>query len=392
MRDKTLFVNNFNWRMLLMRVLVNMLALLMTVLIVPKVYFVDRSLGSWILMSVGLGVLNALVKPIIQFLTLRFIFITAGSVLIIINSIMLYLLAWLLPNQFAVASLLWAIVAGAVLGLSSTFLENLLGLTPPIVSDKYPEIRQRVKDRQFYRMQAELSKIDAQKMGPERELAAAKAIVVDTNSAVTELIKSHDPDGAKQISQQEAPTGAILDGGGITAAPALEAMAPVKSMTTTTAAPEIADIQVEPEIISMIDEMTKFNNPIDYIEGIGPTFKSKLAHCGVETIKDLLARGTTRKERELLAEQSGISSNLLLKWINSADLMRIKGIGSEYANLLEVAGIASVIELAQQKPNYLLETILIVNEEKKLVRRPPNESQVEDWVDQARHLPQLISF
>ncbi len=392
MRDKTLFVNNFNWRMLLMRVLVNMLALLMTVLIVPKVYFVDRSLGSWILMSVGLGVLNALIKPIIQFLTLRFIFITAGSVLIIINSIMLYLLAWLLPNQFAVASLLWAIVAGAVLGLSSTFLENLLGLTPPIVSDKYPEIRQRVKDRQFYRMQAELSNIGVQKGGTARELAAARTIVVDTNPAVTELIKSHDPHAMKPIIDQAAAIGAIPDGGGITAAPALEAMAPVKSLTTTTAAPEIADIQVEPEIISMIDEMTKFNNPIDYIEGIGPTFKSKLAYCGVETIKDLLARGTTRKERELLAEQSGISSNLLLKWINSADLMRIKGIGSEYANLLEVAGIASVIELAQQKPHPLLETILIVNEEKKLVRRPPNESQVEDWVDQARHLPQLISF
>lgn len=391
MRDKTLFVNNFNWRMLLMRVLVNMLALLVTVLVVPNVYFVNRSLGSWILMAVILGVLNTLIKPIIQFLTLRFIFITVGLVLIIINTIILYLLAWLLPSLFAVASLFWAIIAGAVLGLSSSFLENLLGLTPPIVSDKYPEIRQQVKDRQFYRMQAELSKIGVQKGGTARELAAARTIVVDTNPAVTELIKSHDPHAMKPIIDQAAATGAIPDGGGITAAPALEAMAPVKSLTATTAAPETDDGQDEPEITSMVDEITKFSHTTDYIEGIGPTFKSKLSYCGVDTIKDLLARGTTRKERELLAEQSGISSNLLLKWINSADLMRIKGIGSEYANLLGAAGIDSVDDLAQQKPHHLLDTILALNEEKKLVRRPPAGSQVEDWVDQAKQLPQLIS-
>lgn len=392
MRDKTLFLKNFNWRMLLMRISVNMLALLVTVLVVPKVYFVDRSLGSWLLMAVILGVLNALIKPIIQFLTLRFIFVTVGMVLIIINTIILYLLALLLPSLFAVANLFWAIIAGAVLGLSSSFLESLLGLTPPIVSDKYPEIRQRVKDRRFYRVQAELSKIEAQKIGSARELAAAKAIVLDTNPAVTELIKSNDPNGVKPIIQQETAVGTMPDDRGITANPALEVMVSVKSMTTNTNVPETDDMQAEPEITSMIDEITKFSYPTDYIEGIGPMFKYRLSNCGVETINDLLARGTTQKDRDVLAKQSGISSNLLMKWINSADLLRIKGIGSEYANLLAAAGVDSVIELAQQSPNLLLVELLALNEEKKLVRRPPAGSQVEDWVVQAKQLPQLISY
>lgn len=177
MNHKAQLLKNFNWRMLLMRLVVNMLALLFTVLVTPRVYFVDRGLGAWLLMAVTLGVLNTLIKPIIQFLTLRFIFITGGLILILINVLLLYLLSWLLPNQFGVDSLLWAIVAGVLLGLSSAFLENLLGLTPPIVSDKYPEIRQRVKDRQFYRVQTELSRIETQKTGAAPELAVTPAMI-----------------------------------------------------------------------------------------------------------------------------------------------------------------------------------------------------------------------
>jgi putative membrane protein len=196
-------LKNFNWRMLLMRLVVNMVALLFTVLVTPKVFFVDRGLGAWLLMAIVLGALNTLIKPIIQFLTLRFIFITGGLVLILINATLLYLLAWLLPNQFGVESLLWAIVAGAVLGLSSAFLENFLGLTPPIVSDKYPEIRQRVKDRQLYRTQAELSRLEAQKSGAARELAVAKALVMDRVAeplATAVAPPSHDQEKRDHVS------------------------------------------------------------------------------------------------------------------------------------------------------------------------------------------------
>lgn len=189
MNETAVLFRNFNWRMLLMRLLVNMLTLLITVLVIPKIYFVDRSLGAWLLMAVMLGFLNALVKPIVQFLTLRFIFITGGLVLFLINAVVLYLLSWLLPTLFEITSILWAVVAGAVLGLSSTFLENLFGLTSPIVSDKYPEIRQRVKDRQFHRVQAELSRIESQNPGAAPELLVATPIemgrtMVDESLAV----------------------------------------------------------------------------------------------------------------------------------------------------------------------------------------------------------------
>ncbi len=152
---------SFNWRMLLMRILVNMVALAVTALVVPKIYFVNNSVLAWISMALGLGILNALIKPVIQFLTLRFIFVTAGLVLVLINTVMLFLLSWLMPEQLAVDSIIWAAVGGLVLGIVTALLENLLGLSPPIVSEKYPEVRQRVKDRQFYRTTAEQTRIEA---------------------------------------------------------------------------------------------------------------------------------------------------------------------------------------------------------------------------------------
>jgi putative membrane protein len=132
MKRTTLFIKNFNWRMLLMRIVVNMLAVLLTLLLVPRINLVTRSMLAWIWLAVALGVLNAVIKPIIQVLTLRFIFATAGLVVILINTLMLLLLAWFFPQQLSVGGILWALLGGAVLGLSSTFLENLLGLSPPL--------------------------------------------------------------------------------------------------------------------------------------------------------------------------------------------------------------------------------------------------------------------
>jgi putative membrane protein len=182
------FIKSYNWRMLLMRILVTMLSLLITAVAVPKIMFVSPSFVDWVWVAVVLGLITALVKPVIQFLTLRFIFATGGLVVVVINTILLYLLAWLLPNDFAVSGLFWTAVGGLVLGVSSTVLEYLLGLTPPIVSEKYPEIRQRVKDRQFYRMQNELSRIEVTKKGSKGQLAAAKVMVMESNPAMAKLL------------------------------------------------------------------------------------------------------------------------------------------------------------------------------------------------------------
>jgi len=187
MKRTTLLVKNFNWRMLLLRIVVNMLAVLVTLLLVPHINLATRSMGAWIWLALMLVLLNAVVKPIIQVLTLRFIFATGGLVVILINTAVLLLLSWLFPQHITVDGILWALLGGTVLGLSTAFLENLLGLSPPIVSEKYPEIRQRVKDRQFYRTQAELARIEAHKTGIARELAVTKVMVAGTRPDTPEL-------------------------------------------------------------------------------------------------------------------------------------------------------------------------------------------------------------
>ncbi len=133
------FIKQFNWRFLLVRIVVNAIALAITAIFVPKIYFVDKSIWNWLLMALMLGVLNALLKPILQFLTLQFIFATYGLVIVLVNTLILFLLSWLFPARFEVGNLLWALVGGLVLGLLSSFLESLLGLTMPIVPDEPPQ-------------------------------------------------------------------------------------------------------------------------------------------------------------------------------------------------------------------------------------------------------------
>jgi predicted flap endonuclease-1-like 5' DNA nuclease len=127
------------------------------------------------------------------------------------------------------------------------------------------------------------------------------------------------------------------------------------------------------------------------IEGIGETYETKLKACGVTSVAGLLEKGATKKGRSELAEQSGITEKLILKWTNHADLARVKGVGGEYAELLEAAGVDTVPELAQRKPENLLAKMTEVNEEKKLVRRLPTVAQVEGWVEQAKALPRVIT-
>ena len=135
----------FNWRFLLVRILVNAIALAVTVAIVPKINFVDASIRNWLFMAIMLGVLNALVKPLLQFLTLQFIFVTFGLVVVIVNALILMLLSLLFPNQFSVSSIWWALLGGLVLGVVSSFFESLLGLTMPIVPDEPDAFRGQVE-------------------------------------------------------------------------------------------------------------------------------------------------------------------------------------------------------------------------------------------------------
>ena len=128
------------------------------------------------------------------------------------------------------------------------------------------------------------------------------------------------------------------------------------------------------------------------IEGIGPVYAVKLQEAGVGSAEALLEMGATPKGRKDIAEKSGISDSLILEWVNHVDLYRIRGVGSEYSDLLEEAGVDTVPELAQRNAEHLLEKMAAVNAEKNLVRRLPVLSQVQSWVEQAKKLDRKVNY
>ncbi len=130
---------------------------------------------------------------------------------------------------------------------------------------------------------------------------------------------------------------------------------------------------------------------IEEIEGVGPAYAEKLSSAGIATTDDLLDKCASRKGRESTAEATGVSEKQLLKWANMADLMRISGVGEEYSELLEAAGVDTVKELRNRNAENLTAKMAEVNEEKKLTRALPAESQVEKWVEQAKGLDPLIT-
>ncbi|HOE34540.1 MAG: DUF4332 domain-containing protein [Chloroflexi bacterium] len=128
------------------------------------------------------------------------------------------------------------------------------------------------------------------------------------------------------------------------------------------------------------------------IEGIGPVYSEKLQKAGVGSVEALLKLGATPKDREALAEKVGIDKKLILEWVNHADLFRIKGVAEEYSDLLEEAGVDTVVELAQRNAENLLAKIQEVNAAKKLVRRIPTLAQIQNWIEQAKSLPRAIHY
>ncbi len=128
------------------------------------------------------------------------------------------------------------------------------------------------------------------------------------------------------------------------------------------------------------------------IEGIGPVYTEKLVKAGIRTVEALLSAGATPRGREELSRKSSIDKTYILEWVNHADLYRIKGVAEEYSDLLEEAGVDTVVELAQRRPDNLHAKIIEVNNKKKLVRRVPSLSEVTRWVSQAKRLPRAVHY
>lgn len=128
------------------------------------------------------------------------------------------------------------------------------------------------------------------------------------------------------------------------------------------------------------------------IEGIGEAFMNRLKEAEVYNIKQLLRAGATPAGRKELSEKTGLSEAQILKWVNRADLMRIRGIGEEYSDLLEMAGVDTVVELAQRNASHLHQKILEINGEKKLVRRVPALKMIRYWIERAKKLPRIVTY
>jgi predicted flap endonuclease-1-like 5' DNA nuclease len=128
------------------------------------------------------------------------------------------------------------------------------------------------------------------------------------------------------------------------------------------------------------------------VEGIGPKYGAKLEAAGVRTTDALLQRGAKPKGRDELEKATGISHTLILEWVNHVDLYRIDGVGSEYSDLLEEAGVDTVVELSKRVPANLTAKIEEVNKAKKLVRRVPTEKMVAGWIAQAKKLPRVVEY
>ncbi len=131
---------------------------------------------------------------------------------------------------------------------------------------------------------------------------------------------------------------------------------------------------------------------ITEIEGIGPSFKEKLAIAGVSTVEGLLAAGATKSGRAKIAADSGIDESKILDWVNMADLFRIKGVGSQFAELLKASGVDTVKELRNRNADNLHAKLVEVQAEKKITKAVPGLSQVNGFIQQAAALNPLVSY
>jgi nucleotidyltransferase/DNA polymerase involved in DNA repair len=130
---------------------------------------------------------------------------------------------------------------------------------------------------------------------------------------------------------------------------------------------------------------------IEDIEGIGGVYGSKLSKVGINSTADLLKHCGSAKGRRQVAATSGLDEGKLLKWANMADLMRIRGIGKQFSELLEAAGVDTVKELRTRRADNLAATMKQANARKKLTRGTPSQRQVATWIDQAKSMSAAIT-
>ena len=130
---------------------------------------------------------------------------------------------------------------------------------------------------------------------------------------------------------------------------------------------------------------------ISDIEGIGPSYAKKLAKAGVRSVEGLLKNGASARGRKEISSASGVDQTLVLEWVNRADMYRVKGVGRQYSDLLEKAGVDTVVELSKRAAGNLYAKMVEVNRAKNLVNGMPGLKKVEGWIAQAKKLPRIVT-
>jgi len=131
---------------------------------------------------------------------------------------------------------------------------------------------------------------------------------------------------------------------------------------------------------------------ISDIQGIGPANAEKLANAGIRSTEALLKKGASAEDRKEIEKMTGIGNHLILEWVNMADLYRIKGVGSQFSELLRKTGVNTVVELSKRVPKHLYAEMVEINQTKNLVNRMPTMDQVEEWIKQAKKLPRVMTY
>jgi putative membrane protein len=172
------------------------------VLILPDIYFINFSILTLLLVTLVLGVLNALLRPILELLTFRMLFVSFGLVIVVINALILYLLAFLVPERFAVDSLLWALVGGFLVGILGNFLENLFGITLPILPDEAKELRKQIAEQDVSLLEAW---IQERKAARKLAKAAEGSGTPSEPENVLEIVETPAPEPSAEVEPVEQP-------------------------------------------------------------------------------------------------------------------------------------------------------------------------------------------
>jgi predicted flap endonuclease-1-like 5' DNA nuclease len=146
------------------------------------------------------------------------------------------------------------------------------------------------------------------------------------------------------------------------------------------------------ELLSGEGDRSNLGEDLSFLKDLSPDQEAKLKGAGLAVVIDILRRGATAAGRAELSRSTGVPESTILKWVNFADLLRIKGVGAVYARLLEAAGVDTVVELAQRNPVNLHARLVEVNAEQKLSGRDPRQEEVTDWVAQAKELPRIVEY